>query len=101
MDHGRDHIRNGNGQPGEIDLAEDSGISRKSTGIFCDTGGKVDPNGITAHVEQNTGNAIRANACDTAEHKGVNDGTNQRVQEQPCRTQNGLLVGNGKIPLGK
>ena len=39
--------------------------------------------------------------CDSAEYEGINQGTDQRIQKQLRRSQNGLLVSNCEITLGK
>ena len=100
-DNGRNHIGNGRGQPGKVDLSKNVGIGGKHVGVVDHTGGEVAPDGVAAQIEQECGNPVGADARNAAEHKGVDDTGKQRRQEEPRGAQNRLLVAHRKIALGK
>lgn len=101
LDHRRNHIGDGDRESREVNLAEDIGIGGKGTCILIHAAGKEDPDGIAAHVEQNAGNTIGTDAGNATEDEGIDDGADQRIQKQPRRAQDCLLVGDCECPLGE
>ena len=64
-------------------------------------GRKENPQCIAAQIKQQRGNALGCNARNAAENHRVNDTADQRIQNNPCRAQNGLLVNQHEILTGK
>ena len=95
------HVGNGGHQPWKIDLAENTRIFRKGTGVGGQAVGKEGPDGVAAQVEQVRRHAVGADAGNFTEDKGLHQTAEQRRQKQPRRAKNGLLVGDNEIAFGE
>ncbi len=101
LDDGRQHVGNRRGQAREIDLAEHARIGRKGLRVLGHAGGKENPDGVAAQIEQHLRDAVRLNARDPAEHERIDDAADERIEENPHRAQHRLLVGEHKGSPGE
>jgi len=88
----------GNHQAGEVDLAEYTGIGSKDIAAGGEALLEVVPERDARHVEQWLGNAVGADARQTAEDKHINDSRKHRLDEVPEWTKDGLLVHGDDVP---
>ena len=99
VDQAGQYLADGGGKPWEIHLAEHLAVGHKGVGRAVDAGGKKGPHRIACHVEQKAWCAVRGKACNAAEHHVEQHRGDKRVQDDPQRPQDGLLVHDGKVAL--
>ena len=79
-------------QARKIYLAEDAGIGCKDIAARGEALLEVVPQCDASHVEQGLGNAVGADAGQSAEDKHIDDGGHHGLDEIPQRTKDGLLI---------
>ena len=87
-----DDVRDRHDQPREIDLAEDVGVGHEGVSRRVQTVREVLPHTDTAEVEERLWHAVSRDACDSAEDDHVHDDSQQRLDQIPQRSQDGLLI---------
>ena len=93
------HLRDRRREPRKVHLAEKPRVPRKRVRRAVETGGEVAPEHRAAIVEQRRRYPVRRNLGQTPEDERVNDGREQRIQDEPQRSQDRLLVHRHEIPL--
>ena len=99
VDKCRKHLADGGGQARKVHLAEHARVIYKGVGRVVDAVGKEGPDRVARHIKQERGGAVGRKPGQPAEHNVEDDGGQQRVQDDPRRSQDGLLVQHGKIAL--
>ena len=92
-----DGIGDGDGQPGKIDLAEYGGVAGKGGRAFVQAVGEIPPGHQPAEVKQKRRNIVGRQLGDVAKNDGEYKGREDRLDEEPERAENGLLVGGNKV----
>jgi len=88
-------------QARKVDLAKQVGIGGEGGGGAGEAAGKVAPQNITRHVEEHLGKTVSWELGDVAEDDRENQRGKQRLDDEPQRTKDGLLVARDKISLHK
>ena len=96
-----DYIRDRHHQAGEIHLAEDAGVFHERVGCLGDTVGEILPQAGTGQIEERSRYAVGRDAGDAAEHDHVHDDRESRLDDEPERAQDGLLVLGDDISFDK
>lgn len=87
--------------PREVHLAEQMRILHKGIRGLVQALGKVGPDDRAGHVKEELRQSIGGQTGNPAEDHGKGDGGQQRLDEIPQGTQDGLLVSRHKIPAHK
>jgi len=90
--------RQGDHQAGKVDLAEEVGIGDENGGGSGYTGGEIAPGQHAAEVEKHAGQAIGRDLGDLAEDDGEHEGHHERLDDEPSRAEDGLLVFGDEVP---
>ena len=99
VDQAGKHLTDGCGKPRKIYLAEHLTVGNKGIGGSVDAGGKKGPHRVAGHVEQKAWRTVRRKPGNAAEHHVEQHRGDKRVQDDPQRPQDGLLVHDGKVAL--
>jgi len=87
----------GHHQAREVDLAEQPGVGDEGVGGAGQAVGEVAPQDVAGHVEQELGQAVGGELGDIAEDDGEDDGGEQRLDQEPQRPEDGLLITGDKV----
>ena len=120
VDNGVDHVNNskeseldtqfeqvarygghGHHKPGEIDFSENIRITDECIRRTLETTRKIRPHARTGQIEQRTGHAVGRNSRNATEHDHVHKNREGRLDYEPCRTQNRLLVLRDNVSLNE
>lgn len=88
-------------QTREINLAEDGRIGDERVGSLCETVREVLPEADAAKIEQRLRNAIGRDSGDSAEDHHVHDDRKRRLDHEPERSEDCLLVLSDDVSLDK
>ena len=81
-----------NNEPREVNLPEDMGVGAEGRARLVQAVGEILPEADAGEVEEGLGEAIRRDARDAAEDDHVHDRRENRLDEEPERAQDRLLV---------
>ena len=96
-----ENVGNRHRQSREIDFSKHSSVCCKCLCIACKWVWEEPPDGIAAKIEKHLWDSIRAHASDTSENKRVNHAAEDRADNKPTRSKNGLLVLDDERALGE
>lgn len=88
-------------QAGKIHLAKQSRVAGKGAGVAGQAVGKIGLDGGAGQIKQQLRHAVGAQSGNTAKNHHIHDSRHERVDKEPQRAQNGLLVQRCEIALGK
>ena len=91
------HNRDRHDQAREVDLAKQMSVGSKGGGGAGEATGEVMPHNITGHVKEHLRQSIGGELGDVAENDGEDEGGREGLDDEPQRTQDGLLVTRNKI----
>src|SRR5258705_1706484 len=87
-----DTLRNGDGEPGKVNLREEPRIGRERIGSLAQAGGKVIPNNDSRHVKEERRDAVRWKAGDLSKDDLIYYSADERLYKVPKRPNDRLLV---------
>ena len=96
-----DDVRDRHHQPWEIDLTENAGVVDEGIGRLGEAFGEIVPHAGTGEVEQRPGNAVGRDAGDAAEYDHVHQDRKGRLDHEPDRSEDRLLVLGDDVALDK
>ena len=94
-------LRDRRNESREIDFSEQAGVRLERTGDIRETGGEILPEADTAEVKDRLRNIIGGDAGDTAEDDHIHEHREERRDEIPAHTEDGLLILHGDVALDK
>ncbi len=97
IDGGRNDRSDRLGQTREVDLAENVGVILERVGSLVDTFGKEAPERVACHIEQDLRDTVRRQVGNVAEDDGIDNGRDERNEQDPRGAEDGLLVNQGEV----
>lgn len=97
LNHGRDHYRQRHDESRKIDFAEYAGVRDEGIGSLRQTSGEVIPECHSGEIKEQGREIISWNSGDAREDDHEHQGGDQRLDEEPQRAENCLLVNRDKI----
>ena len=91
--------REGDEQPGKIDLPEEAGVVDESRAADVHVLREVIPRELAAQVEKRGRQAVRLDPRDDAEDDEIHRGVHHRLEEVPERAEQRLLVARDEVAL--
>ena len=89
--------RDGHGHARKVDLAKQLIVIGKRIGGLCQDIGKIGPDHGTRHIEEELREAIGGKLGNAAEDEGEDDGGQQRLDQEPERAEDGLLIDRDEV----
>lgn len=84
-------------QAREVDFAKEVGVGCEGGAGAGEAGGEVTPKDVAGHVEEHLGQAVGGELGDVAEDDGEHQRGEQRLNQEPQRAKDGLLVARDEI----
>jgi len=91
----------GHDQAREVDLAEEMRVLDEGLGGAGEAVGEIAPEHRAGHVKEHGRETVRGKAGDAAEHDGKDKRVQDGLNDEPKRTEDGLLVTGDEIPADK
>lgn len=84
-------------QPRKVNLAEDARVGSKGVRGAVETARKVMPHDRAGHVKEHLRQAVGWQPGNLTEDNGVDQGGEEGLDDEPERTEDGLLVTGDKV----
>jgi len=89
--------RDRDSQPGEVNFAEELSVAYEGIGRLIETVREVSPDDGTGHVEEELGQSVCGELGDVAEDDREGDRRQERLDEVPERSEDGLFVDGDEV----
>lgn len=83
----------------EVDLAEEIGVVGEDRAAGHEVLLEIIPTELIAEVEEDGGNAVRGHPGDAAHEEGIDERSEEGIEDEPCGAEDGLLVLRGELAV--